>query len=547
MLAVRVALQDTLSETLTTYNLADNCIPLSALFRILVVAGVRLSEMLLRMPSLASGALLVALVPWAVARRLGRRPALVLAWLLALSPPLVFYSRIARSYMPAILLASGAVIAFEAWWRRPSMRTGAGYLTLAVLAAWFHLLAAPLVLAPFLFAAGNLFVGRERRRRALVLLTLAAATLAGLLAFILPARTSLWQLIQAKHQAATTIPGPEIACVLELEAGNGHRAAAMLFWGAAAAGLVLLFLQTRRLAAYTLTVSAAFVVAVFLLAPHGYEYPVVLNRYLLLGLPIVLLWVAVALAGAGQVAGAMHRSRLLWVAIPVLTLAFLGLTGPLANPRLWRSPFMHEEPYLQYCSAAPVQTTSEVPDFYRLLGQSPAPAPVLEYPWMPLWRLNRAFLFYQQVHRQDVVVSMPRPPLWDKRLAFRNMVEPYPESILASRARYLVVHRDLSKEELRLPQMPLAQRGDDLAAKVEYEMHSHAVNLAHHLKRLWGPPDYADEVLQVWDLARIRTETAASGRASSGPPRRSQRAGTNRIASGVDSPVLEQGAQPLAP
>ena len=40
------------------------------------------------------------------------------------------------------------------------------------------------------------------------------------------------------------------------------------------------------------------------------------------------------------------------------------------------------------------------------------------------------------------------PALNDRHLAFRNRVVPLPVPMLASRARYLVVHRDVEAEEL---------------------------------------------------------------------------------------------------
>src|SRR6185295_6644154 len=95
------------------------------------------------------------------------------AWLLAVSPMLVLYSRIARSYMPMLLLGGGAVAAFEAFWRTCRPRWAVAYAALAALAVWFHLGAGPLVAAPLAFAAADAVLrpgGREERLRRLAAL-----------------------------------------------------------------------------------------------------------------------------------------------------------------------------------------------------------------------------------------------------------------------------------------------------------------------------------------------------------------------------------------
>src|SRR3954470_22007048 len=98
MHAVRVALVSPLSHILTTYELRDNCIPLTALYRFLLERGVPLSELSVRLPMLLCGILALLVLPWIVARRVGPRVGHLFAWLLALSPLLVLYSRIARPY-----------------------------------------------------------------------------------------------------------------------------------------------------------------------------------------------------------------------------------------------------------------------------------------------------------------------------------------------------------------------------------------------------------------------------------------------------------------
>jgi hypothetical protein len=198
--AVRAALSQPLPALLTTYQLADSCIPLTALDRLLLDRGVALDEWRLRLPVLASGLAALAVLPALGRRRLEPAARALFCALVALSPLLVLYSRIARSYMPATLLSFAAVMAFDSWWapgRGSAAGSGAGraagvpaaaggtrapgangplaalrhgvagpalgphaaavaYVVLAALAVWFHLGTAPIVVAPLLYGAGEL-------------------------------------------------------------------------------------------------------------------------------------------------------------------------------------------------------------------------------------------------------------------------------------------------------------------------------------------------------------------------------------------------------
>src|SRR3954451_7301381 len=140
---------------LTTYELRDNCIPLTALYRFLLEQGVALSELVVRLPMLLAGLLALLVLPGIAAARLDRRVGHLYAWLVALSPLLVLYSRMARPYLPIVLFSFVATAAFEAWWRTGRRELAVLYGLGAALSVWFPLGIAPFVLAPFLFALGT--------------------------------------------------------------------------------------------------------------------------------------------------------------------------------------------------------------------------------------------------------------------------------------------------------------------------------------------------------------------------------------------------------
>jgi hypothetical protein len=474
--AVRTALGNPIPRILVTYQRVDNTIPLTALYRFLLDHEIPLTEMAVRLPAVLAGLALLVLAPLWIARRLGWPIAILFAALLAISPGLVFYSRIARSYAPIVLFGFGALAAFETWWRKPEdWRPGAAYVLLAALAAWFHLGAATFVVSPFLFAAGDLLFRWERRRLA-ALLILGTATVLAFMAFLAPARQSLGALV-AEKRGELHLSWRLIGDVLQLQAGARWAWVAVLFWVLAVAGLVRLVRLDPRFAAFTATAVFGQVAGLLLLAPQGHEHPLILGRYLLIALPWVLVWVAAL--------------------TPVAPLLFLllAISGPFTNPHLWRSSFAHHNDYLAVMWPRSEVGPRQVPRFYRELIE---PGAVLEYPWFPIWRLNRAFYLYQEMHGREVVVAPARALLADDRLAFRNMVPGTPKGFLASRAHWLVVHRNLSQEEARIyPPMEIDPRHRQL-----FRSFGHGMVL--QLYSEWGRPDRIDRRVAVWDLERVR-------------------------------------------
>ena len=115
--AVRASIEWPLDKILTTwtYYRADYGIPLAALFHIAMDLGVRPGELELRTPALLAGTLSIALMPWLVRERLSPRAAVVLPWLLALSPLLALYSLMTKKWQPAGLQGVFALL-FFIWW-----------------------------------------------------------------------------------------------------------------------------------------------------------------------------------------------------------------------------------------------------------------------------------------------------------------------------------------------------------------------------------------------------------------------------------------------
>ena len=111
------------------------CVPLNV-YTWAVGATFGWSEMLLRLPSLVCGILCVVVCPWLAREIIGARRAAWLALLLAISPQLIFYSRISRPYSAVAFLGFTSLLLAARWARSGDRRTAAFFVIAAVLAVY---------------------------------------------------------------------------------------------------------------------------------------------------------------------------------------------------------------------------------------------------------------------------------------------------------------------------------------------------------------------------------------------------------------------------
>ncbi len=506
---IRAMAERSASQLLTRYSLVDYSLPITALQRLLLDWGFSLSEMDFRLPSILFGLLALIVLPRAVSGRVERFQAELFGWLVAFSPLFVLYSRIARSYMPMVVLSFAAVMAFERWWSGGSRKAGAMYVVLGALAIWVHLGAGPIVASPFLFALGDLIRTRAGRtwRRLRELTALGLAIVAAMALYLVPAGRSLLKLVGNKHQEID-IPWRTVAAVLHLEAGTRSTTLMIVFWAAALAGLVVLVRQNPRLGIFTLTVTLGHLAGILVLSPLGLNLPIVLNRYLLPILPFVLLWVAVALGrtwivwgGGNGLRGSLRRpiGTGLQRSAGRLVMLCLFWTGPFWTPGYRDSSFMHHNDFVGFHHPLSTIPAEVVPAIYSQLPDGP----VIEAPWSTVWEQNRTFYLYQRVHEQRVMVSAPFDIPRRMGIGFRNEVEPEPAAFLASPARTVVVHLKIPWEEDKvvIPGRPFTR---PMPQGLRRAYRRIGEKLAARLHAEWGQADYSDAQVRVWDLERIR-------------------------------------------
>jgi len=504
--AIRAVLGLELAEILTTYLEADHSIPLSALYELRAESGTPLDERFMRLPGLVAGMLLLLAAPVAVGRWLGWDRAVVHAWLLALAPGLVLYSRIARPYAPAVLFGTLAIFAFHAWWRSGRHRWAAAYVAAAAAAFWFSPVTAPFLGAPFLFAAlAKLFA--PRRGPGLAAIAVAGlAALAALAGVLAPAWDSFFAMSEGKTGLGM-VSWRSLVQTLELQAGSGRRPVAVAVWLAALGGLASLARRRPDFALLTATAYLTQVAALWLTNPLGLAAPMIWNRYLLVAMPVALVWVAEALA---VLASARPRGVPRWA--PAVAAAALvagwALAGPLAAPRFRYGSFLHAEDFVGF-HRPPAFAPEGIPAPYRRIAEEGGT--VLELTGLPTWVHEIYLAVYQDRHRQRVLLAPAEHELFVPRVALANYVEPVPHALLAAPARWLVVHRHPIRELDRLRYAEYPWDTPPVQLVIRQMGRRHGRRAARYFERTWGPPDAGDELIWAWDLDRVRERLRRGG------------------------------------
>jgi hypothetical protein len=490
---------------LTHFGWTDVCIPL-AVYDKLVADTVGLSEMWMRLPMLLAGIGSLLVFPLMLRTWLGRSATTSLAWLLAISPLHVFFSRFARPYAISLFLVMVGALAFARWWQDGRPRWKALGVVGFVLGPYFHLSTLPVVLAVLVLGLGEA-VGSPRTspRRAREVVRLSAAVALGV-AVLVGLPLAVDHVALAYKIGRARIDGAMAEGVLELMAGTARTPLLVALVVLVLAGGVVLAGERRHLLAMLAAMALACPAAILVARPVSVQEPIVAARYCLVVLAVTWVLVAVALARGED----WLRSRGVPCPRGILTaLAVVSfvLAGPLprlhARPNNWTNHGWFQ--YANDPARLEWRCPPEVPRFYRMLAaQPPRSQRLLEAPWWHAWE-NVYFPCYQQVHRQYMAIGFVAPP---ERAAspfglpraaelpllapggafrFRNFVHVSDDAGLRQRAiRYVVFHRSLEVE--------MGVDSPDYRADV-------APWIVYYRSR-YGAPVYEDDTLIAFDVDR---------------------------------------------
>ena len=482
------------THMVTSFGGADYSIPL-ALLDWVAMQQFAVSEFTLRLPMILAGLLTVIVLPLGLRGRLEGRVIALFALLLALSPFLISYSRIARPYALTLLAVYLAYGLFERASAGPEMRwkSALGYGVLCGLAVWTHAITGPMLIAPILARAWAASRGERTAWWPLIAMAIAAGL-----------TMSLAVLPPLLHDPGALTGKSGIDSVT----ANTLYAASFLWLGTESRGVVLACIALAALGwgivwrsvpiARWATLGTVLTVLSLLAArPWWVDKPLAFGRYLLPVVPLLLLAVS---AGVVRVADAMcrafdrERRRAAWTmvaAIPLL--AALWLTSPLRET-LDRPNSYAEHSYFQYdyrkgYNSARLGTGGiSNSDFWKTISAAPrgsitvavAPFRYASFEWpAPIWerdshqRVIPAYLWGTCTQGRHGEV----PP--DARFDFRNAVHLKDRSTLVARGvDYLAYFRPV-----RLPGMSAPEPECEAWVREHY-----------------GPPDYEDDVLSVWRI-----------------------------------------------
>ena len=516
-------------DVLATHGSGANCIPQN-LINWLWLHTVGWTETLLFLPSVLCAAAGLLLFPALVARLAGRTVALFFAWLLAISPCLVFYSRIVRPYSMVLFFGFLALLSLALWTRTGRRRLLLVYAVAGFIAVYFHLYAALPVLAP-LAALLALVLFRSRRladtpwisARALVGAGLLLATLA--LVFLGPAhaRNPWWLYVHGLSR----VTAAGLWEFLSLLAGTRLAVSKLAFAALAAWGLREWFRKDFRIATLFASAWAAFFLLLAVATQDGMQAAIQLARYDIVLFPVAMLQAATAL-------DALLASQFPRLAPGARTaLGLLAIAGLLAGSPLFRTcarpnNFMHHSAFqdsyaafdetrsrLRQLTPFPQMPRERLNAFYAAVAANAAVPGLVEYPMYVGDGLNLHW-YAQHFHRKPVAVGyvpdVSFPPLpsgnqftygaapvdyvfnrigalgWTDRMRFRNLVSlADPNRLRRDFSGWLlVVHRDILLETL------------------EFDSGSREFipppGLPAQMTAAFGEPTFADEWLTVWRI-----------------------------------------------
>src|SRR5450756_1145793 len=261
------------------------------------------SELWLRLPSLLCGVLCVLAGPLLARQLIGPRRAMWLGLLLAISPVLVFYSRVCRPYSAVALSGFVALLFAARWLRSGGLRPALLFAVSSVVAVYFHLFAAVTVAAPMLMVLGFLAWSRWGRPAQPVTagpafrewLIVCAVGAVGGSVLVLPAlihslHGTFFNIALAGHLTFESLPR-----VAQLISGTGQPVLTVLFWAALIVGAIDQCRRNPWFGWMLVSLYPLHAVALILSRPDCAQSAIVLTRYCIPLVPVSLLFVACGL------------------------------------------------------------------------------------------------------------------------------------------------------------------------------------------------------------------------------------------------------------
>ena len=415
-----------LAYVFTHQGLGANSIPMNV-WRWVLLHSLGWSEMWLRFPSVIAGIASLILFPLSVRVVLDRRQTLTFAFLIAISPCLIFYSRMSRPYGMVSLLGFISLVSFYAWMVGAQRRRAVLYCVTGALAVWFHLYALIIVAVPPVVSLGLRLLS-ERRHIATEVSRWPPTVhiiLAGVMA-VLPATVLLlpaqlnnpWWIAPMGSDQVTLGTVTRYASLLS---GTGNPVLIWVFVLCVGMGMYFLARRKRLLFALSAASAVVYALALGLSRQEGSHAAIQLARYTIAMFP---LWMMIASYGIWEgIGAALPRLRLprfvghgfVWCGLLLFVVTSpLSQTFQRPNNLTNHSAFQDSyEPFTWQKSRerdlAPgfVIEKSQVSPFYLQLAADQEVDTIIEFPMLIGDNYNLHFYFqhfyFQHFHQKRVV------------------------------------------------------------------------------------------------------------------------------------------------
>ncbi|MEE8349270.1 MAG: hypothetical protein V3R94_06860 [Acidobacteriota bacterium] len=524
-----------LAYVFTHHGQGANSIPMNV-WRWVLLHSVGWSETWLRLPSIIAGIASMILFPLLVKTVFDRSQTLTFAFLLTLSPCLIFYSRMSRPYAMVAFLGFTSLVSFYVWIVGARRRGAVIYCVTGALAVWFHPYALIIVTVAPVAALGLKWlserwgVGTEVDRwpRTVHIILVGAMAMLSAAALLLPAHLNrLWWM---EVDAGEQLTWATITRYASLLSGTSNLPLILAFVFFVGTGMC--FLSRRKPLLCVLSGASACVYALTL-SLHGVQVGIQVARYTIVMVP---LWIAIASYGIWEgMRAVVPRLKVPGFWTPVVIgcgLLLLVVNSPLfqifRHPNNFTNHSAFQESYAPLTweksrerGAAPgfaIEKSQVSPFYLQLAGENEVDA-IIEYPIQIGDHYNLHF-YFQHFHQKRVVggyittavlnregdvqvnpglvpvdlVFSRLSPGELKKIHFRNLVDVLDlATVRAGGATYIVFHRHILQE--LFPEMWGGQP-DPFSPIVG--------QLVTWYETAAGPPVYEDEHIVVYETRMIR-------------------------------------------
>ncbi len=404
-----------------------NIIPVNVYVRMLLVSS-GWSEILLILPSLIAGIASLLVFPLVLKRFFSARITIFFAFLFAVSPFVIFYSRVCRPYSIYTFLGFMSIWLLYEWSLSGRKKFGLLFVVNGVLCVYFHFVGVIFVFVPLCCVIivklmpkfPRLPVLREKVLPGFTeLIRVGCGILIGL-AILLTAAIIQRLPVSGLDPAHFTLHS--ILGFMQLLSGTSHLFLNILFYALLGIGLARIFLKSFLLGFMFTSVFAAYVFVLLVTKSNYAHMPLALARYIIPAFPMDYLLVAMGLDSLWQITAPLTGNK------PVTKILCYGVAGCFLFGLAWTNPLWHTyaspNNFTKHLAfkrpCAPIDwayprtsllfpigyminenTTSS---FYKGLANQPNIKKIIEYPMLLSSTLN-PFYYYQRFHGKKVAVG----------------------------------------------------------------------------------------------------------------------------------------------